>query len=99
MKLLRFGEKDEERPGLLDANGVIRDLSQHIDDVDGRHLDLHSLKNLAALDVGELPEIEKKRPDRSLCRASGKIYRDRTKLFRSRKGDGFAYTGGTSGFL
>lgn len=35
MKLLRYSADGAERPGLLDANGVIRDLSAHIRDIDG----------------------------------------------------------------
>ncbi|MGB3417053.1 MAG: 2-hydroxyhepta-2,4-diene-1,7-dioate isomerase, partial [Mesorhizobium sp.] len=35
MKLLRFGEPGSEKPGLLDADGVIRDLSGHVADIGG----------------------------------------------------------------
>jgi hypothetical protein len=38
MKLLRFGPKGAEKPGLLDGAGRVRDLSAHIDDVGGRRL-------------------------------------------------------------
>ncbi len=33
MKLVRFGERDAEKPGMVDANGAIRDLSSHISDI------------------------------------------------------------------
>ena len=33
MKLLRYGPKGQEKPGLLDANGRIRDLSGHLTDI------------------------------------------------------------------
>jgi hypothetical protein len=46
MKLLRYGDKGQEKPGLLDAQGNIRDLSAHIADVAGTAL---SAANLAAL--------------------------------------------------
>ena len=36
MKLLRYGPKGQEKPGLLDSNGIIRDLSGVIDDVDAQ---------------------------------------------------------------
>lgn len=35
MKLLRYGADGAEKPGLLDVNGVIRDLSVHFPDIDG----------------------------------------------------------------
>ena len=35
MKLLRFGKVGEERPGLLDSKGNIRDLSSVVDDING----------------------------------------------------------------
>ena len=35
MKLLRYGADGAEKPGLLDANGVIRDLPAHFRDIDG----------------------------------------------------------------
>ena len=57
MKLLRYGKKGEEKPGLLDTNGEIRDLSQLIGDLDGQHLGPQSLANLAALDISTLPLV------------------------------------------
>jgi 2,4-diketo-3-deoxy-L-fuconate hydrolase len=35
MKLLRYGPKGSEKPGLLDADGKIRDLSGHVADITG----------------------------------------------------------------
>jgi len=58
MKLLRFGPKDQERPGLLDGQGRIRDLSDRIDDIAGEHLSPASLKELAAIDLQTLPVVE-----------------------------------------
>ncbi|WP_111411751.1 fumarylacetoacetate hydrolase family protein [Billgrantia lactosivorans] len=57
MKLLRFGPKGHEKPGLLDADGVIRDLSAHLDDLQGQRLGRHSLAELARLDPARLPEV------------------------------------------
>jgi 5-carboxymethyl-2-hydroxymuconate isomerase len=57
MKLLRFGEEGRERPGLLDADGVIRDLSGVIADVDGATLTPESLDRLRALDPASLPAV------------------------------------------
>ncbi|MDN3523170.1 fumarylacetoacetate hydrolase family protein [Halomonas ramblicola] len=57
MKLLRFGPRGHEKPGLLDADGVIRDLSAHLPDLDGRHLGRETLAQLAELDPSRLPEV------------------------------------------
>ena len=57
MKLLRYGEKGQEKPGLLDSNGQIRNLSEVVDDIDGHCLSSTSLKRLAALDVNTLPLV------------------------------------------
>ena len=55
MKLLRFGPPGQERPGLLDADGVIRDLSAVIGDLDPSTLTLDGLAALRALDPASLP--------------------------------------------
>lgn len=57
MKLLRYGDVGSEKPGLLDADGVIRDLSGHIADIGGAALDPVALANLAALDSKTLPAV------------------------------------------
>ncbi|MGN6303414.1 MAG: fumarylacetoacetate hydrolase family protein [Mesorhizobium sp.] len=57
MKLLRYGELGAEKPGLLDADGVIRDLSSHVADIGGGTLDAASLAALAKLDAKSLPAV------------------------------------------
>lgn len=57
MKLLRYGPAGQEKPGLLDSDCNIRDLSGLIDDVDGVALSPENLKKLAALDVQALPVV------------------------------------------
>lgn len=57
MKLLRFGERGAERPGLLDAAGTIRDLSGHLSDIDGSVLGPDSLAKLAAINPASLPAV------------------------------------------
>lgn len=57
MKLLRFGPPGHEKPGLLDADGVIRDLSAHLPDLDGHHLSHDQLAQLAELDTSRLPKV------------------------------------------
>ncbi|HEJ8016067.1 TPA: fumarylacetoacetate hydrolase family protein [Serratia marcescens] len=58
MKLLRYGQPGQERPGMLDAQGRLRDLSQHIADVGGAALSPASLAKLRALDSAALPLVE-----------------------------------------
>ncbi|HGM5300389.1 TPA: fumarylacetoacetate hydrolase family protein [Serratia marcescens] len=58
MKLLRYGQPGQERPGMLDAQGRLRDLSQHIADVGGAALLPASLVKLRALDSAALPLVE-----------------------------------------
>jgi 2-keto-4-pentenoate hydratase/2-oxohepta-3-ene-1,7-dioic acid hydratase in catechol pathway len=58
MKLLRHGPRGTEKPGLLDAQGRIRDLSAHVDDIAGRWLLPEGLAEIAALPVDSLPVID-----------------------------------------
>ncbi|MBC3384185.1 ureidoglycolate lyase [Pseudomonas sp. SWRI12] len=57
MKLLRYGEKGSEKPGLLDEDKQIRDLSGHVPDIAGQALGPESLARLAALDPRSLPLV------------------------------------------
>jgi 2-keto-4-pentenoate hydratase/2-oxohepta-3-ene-1,7-dioic acid hydratase in catechol pathway len=58
MKLLRYGPRGAEKPGLLDADGQIRDLSGVVADITGEQLSPASLKALAAIDPKSLPLVE-----------------------------------------
>lgn len=58
MKLLRFGPVGAEKPGILDDEGHIRDLSSIIDDVAGSALDDASLEKIRALDLSSLPVVD-----------------------------------------
>ncbi len=57
MKLLRFGSAGQEKPGVVDAEGKIRDLSAHTADIGGSTLSDHSLDKLRAIDLSALPEV------------------------------------------
>jgi len=57
MKLLRYGPSGQEKPGLLDASGTIRDLSGVIPDLAGDALSAAGLAKLATLDTGSLPAV------------------------------------------
>jgi 2,4-diketo-3-deoxy-L-fuconate hydrolase len=59
MKLLRFGALGAEKPGLLSADGVVRDLSGYIKDITGDTLSDASLEKLKALDPASLPAAPK----------------------------------------
>lgn len=56
MKFLRYGERGDERPGMLDADGRLRDLSAHVDDLAGAVLG--GLEDLARIDPAHLPRVE-----------------------------------------
>ena len=55
MKLVRFGAPGAEKPGLVDAQGVVRDLSSHIRDIAGDGLSPASLDQLRKIDPKSLP--------------------------------------------
>src|ERR1700748_2038459 len=57
MKLLRYGSAKHEKPGLLDSDGAIRDLSQHIDDISPETVIPKTLSRLAELKIDELPIV------------------------------------------
>ena len=46
MKLLRVGEKNKEKPAILDRNGIIRDLSNHINDLDPANLNFVTFEKI-----------------------------------------------------
>ena len=58
MKLLRFGPAGEEKPGLLDTDGTIRDLSGEIDDIAGPALEPEVLERLRRIDPSSLPAVD-----------------------------------------
>lgn len=57
MKLLRYGPKGQEKPGLLDAEGRIRDLSGVVPDIAGEVIEPAGLAKLAKLDPASLPLV------------------------------------------
>jgi 2,4-didehydro-3-deoxy-L-rhamnonate hydrolase len=69
MKLVRFGPPGREKPGLIDADGVLRDLSRKVKDVDAAALAPVALSGLRKLDVRRLPAV-KGRPRLGPCVAT-----------------------------
>ncbi|WP_372600006.1 fumarylacetoacetate hydrolase family protein [Amphritea sp.] len=57
MKLLRYGPLGQEKPGLLDSAGNIRDLSEYITDITGGSLAPESLNSLRSIDIDTLPLV------------------------------------------
>ena len=57
MKLLRHGEFGSEKPGIIDHEGKIRDLSSHIPDINGDSINSESLKKIAAINLSTLPIV------------------------------------------
>jgi 2,4-diketo-3-deoxy-L-fuconate hydrolase len=57
MKLLRFGASGQEKPGILDSQGKVRDLSAVIDDIAGDLLSDETLQTLRDTDLSSLPEV------------------------------------------
>lgn len=62
MKLVRYGPPGGEKPGIIDGQGHVRDLSQYVRDIDANAISREGLQRLAAIDVASLPMID--RPDR-----------------------------------
>jgi 2,4-diketo-3-deoxy-L-fuconate hydrolase len=57
MKLVRHGASGDEKPGLVDAQGVLRDLSAHVRDIAGPALSRETLERLRRLDPASLPAL------------------------------------------
>lgn len=58
MKLVRYGKNGEEKPGLIDADGKIRDLSGHVSDINGETISPSSLARLKKLKPEDLPLVK-----------------------------------------
>lgn len=58
MKLVRYGDAGAEKPGMLDAEGVLRDLSGHVNDIAGDVLSDAGLEKLRAIDPASLPVVD-----------------------------------------
>src|SRR5215213_5006566 len=57
MKLVRYGPAGAEKPGIVDADGTLRDLSGIIDDVAGETLSPPGLEKLRSISTATLPEV------------------------------------------
>mgnify|MGYP005997733681 CR=1 FL=1 len=57
MKLLRVGQKGNEKPAALDKDGKIRDISSHVKDLNPDHLNFETINKLQSTDLSSLPEL------------------------------------------
>ena len=57
MKLVRYGDIGAEKPGILDGNGAIRDLSGVVDDIAGAALTAQEITRLQGIDPTDLPHV------------------------------------------
>lgn len=69
MKLVRYGNPGKEKPGLIDAQGQLRDLSKVVPDITPSLLSDAALKKIAKLDASKLPAVKGK--PRMGCPVSG----------------------------
>ena len=84
MKLVRYGAKGAEKPGLIDKSGQLRDLSAHVKDLDGEAYAPASLAKLAALDpASPLPEVGGSPRLGSPVGGLAEVHRHRVELRRS----------------
>jgi 2,4-didehydro-3-deoxy-L-rhamnonate hydrolase len=60
MKLLRYGKPGKEKPGILDSEGRIRDLSDVVDDISGKALSAKGLAAIAKAKISKLPLVKGK---------------------------------------
>ena len=57
MKLLRFGPVGQEKTGIMDADGQVRDLSAHVPDLSGPAVALEALDKIGTIDISALPVV------------------------------------------
>ena len=73
MKLLRVGEKGKEKPAILDADGKIRDISSHINDLNPENLNFETMSKIQSADTSRLPELSSKQRVGSCITSPGKF--------------------------
>ena len=87
MKLLRYGPKGQEKPGLLDGQGTIRSLEGHVDDIAGDALSPDGLRRLAGINASELKAVDGQPRLGALRRPARQVHLHRPQLFRPRRRD------------
>ena len=73
MKLLRVGNKGNEKPGILDIDGKIRDISSHINDLNPENLNFELISKIQKIDLSKLPELSSNERVGSCITSPGKF--------------------------
>ena len=73
MKLLRVGKKGKEKPGILDIDGKIRDISSHINDLNPENLNFESISKIQKINTSKLPELSSNERVGSCITSPGKF--------------------------
>ena len=73
MKLLRVGEKGKEKPAILDADGKIRDISSHINDLNPENLNFETMSKIQSAETSNLPELSSNQRVGSCITSPGKF--------------------------
>tara|TARA_A100000164_G_scaffold182923_1_gene162528 strand:- start:115 stop:957 length:843 start_codon:yes stop_codon:yes gene_type:complete len=73
MKLLRVGNKGNEKPGILDIDGKIRDISSHIRDLNPENLNFDLISKIQKIDLSKLPELSSNERVGSCITSPGKF--------------------------
>ena len=73
MKLLRVGNKGNEKPAILDSEGKIRDISSHINDLNPENLNFETFSKIQSADLSKLPELSSNERVGSCITSPGKF--------------------------
>ena len=73
MKLLRVGNKGNEKPAILDSEGKIRDISSHINDLNPENLNFETFSKIQSTDLSKLPELSSNERVGSCITSPGKF--------------------------
>ncbi len=73
MKLLRVGNKGNEKPAILDSEGKIRDISSHINDLNPENLNFKTFSKIQSADLTKLPELSSNERVGSCITSPGKF--------------------------
>ena len=73
MKLIRVGNKGNEKPGILDVDGKIRDISSHIRDLNPENLNFDLISKIQKIDLSKLPELSSNERVGSCITSPGKF--------------------------
>ena len=73
MKLLRVGNKGNEKPAILDSEGKIRDISSHINDLNPENLNFETFSKIQSADLSKLPELSSNERVGSCIASPGKF--------------------------